>query len=109
MNAKSEVRNPRSERNPKPEAQPLRCAAGLAARVILPATVFRFGLRLSAFYRISGTRVSEFQIGHRLLLLLALALPSTALADSAVGYLNDGIEMFRKNRPADALRPTGRR
>ena len=76
---KSEVRNPKSERNPKPEA---RIAA--LRQVARPHSFHRIskaglGLRTSRFFRASGIRLSEFRFIPALLLAtLVASLPVEA-------------------------------
>ena len=68
LNAKSEIRNPRTERNPKPESRNLPGLFGASLWTFLPCPANRFGLR------ISGIRLSDF----RPPVWLALAMLSLA-------------------------------
>ncbi len=60
MNAKSEFRNPKPERNPKTEGG--KCCGTLlvAKRFSDRSSEVVFGFRISAFFRISGIRISDF-------------------------------------------------
>ena len=58
---KSEVRNPKSERNPKPEARTAALRQVAGAHCFRRVSKAGFGLRISSFFRISGIRISEFR------------------------------------------------
>ena len=65
INPKSEVQNPKSERNPNPEIR----ISGLArdsARTFSERRETHFGVRNSAFFRSSGTRDSDFELNPQL-------------------------------------------
>ena len=65
FNPKSEGRNPKSERNPKPETRNLASRQGTSFDFFLPLAEIRFGLRTSAFFRISGIRISNLSLISR--------------------------------------------
>jgi hypothetical protein len=62
LNLKSEVRNPRSERNPKPEARKVPPGGAARRHFFTPVVQTDFGLRISDFFRASAIRISEFRL-----------------------------------------------
>src|SRR6266496_2320372 len=71
---KSEIRNPKSERDPKPEAGRLPFPA-LALEYFSHADKqAEFGFRISGFFRISGIRISDFMARLFIALLASLGI-----------------------------------
>ena len=58
-NPKSEVRNPKSERNPKPECRIMGAARDFTC-IFSKRRQTHFGFRISACFRSSGIRISDF-------------------------------------------------
>ena len=63
LNPKSEVRNPKSERNPKPESR-IKGVARDFARTFSDWRKTQFGFRISAYFRSSGLRISDFRFNQ---------------------------------------------
>ncbi len=104
---KSEIRNPRSERNPKPEYR-RRCGTALIANHFCARCreVF-FGFRISDFFRISGTRISDFAFNFffaffaTTLLLVPSSSRAAFVSETATEFFTSGY--FNNDTNADVL------
>lgn len=104
MNQKSEVRNPRAERYPNPEARSQGIKGLACEHFSSRCSEVRIGLRISDFFRDSGIRLSDFRMNRRLIYFLIFLLSCPAILSAA----NSSVDFTASFEAANKLYEQGK-